>query len=215
MAERDGAPPPEQRHTGVVRRSDLTRPRPSTVRQDWLALVGVAALMVIVLVVIANFFGGGPPADPSSSPTMVANASGTPTLKPTYSAEPTRTPTPTPTPSPTPSPTATPSPTPTPTRTPASTPAPTPAPTAPSAGLIILEPAEGSTVDRVVNVSGLTQPGATITRVKQFWFDDHVIADEAGRWTLAVELSPGWNAIEFRVADDPSTQVIVNLYYAG
>jgi hypothetical protein len=81
--------------------------------------------------------------------------------------------------------------------------------------LIILEPAEGSTVDRVVDVSGLTQPGATVTRIKPFWFDDHATADEAGRWTLVVELNIGWNAIEFRIADDPSTQVILNLYYAG
>jgi hypothetical protein len=30
-----------------------------------------------------------------------------------------------------------------------------------------------------------------------------------------VQLNIGWNAIEFRVANDPSTQVILNLYYAG
>ena len=64
-------------------------------------------------------------------------------------------------------------------------------------------------------VSGLTQPGATVTRIKPFWFDDHVTADEAGEWTLEVELNVGWNAIDFRVANDPSTQVTLNLYYPG
>jgi len=70
-------------------------------------------------------------------------------------------------------------------------------------------------VDRVLTVSGLTQPGAIITRVKPFWFDDHVTADAAGHWALEVELNIGWNAIEFRVANDPATQVILNLYYPG
>jgi hypothetical protein len=227
MADGDGVPPSDtpssgQQHSGVIRRSEMQRPKPSTGRRDWLALVAVATLMVIVLVAVTSFFGGKSVANPSSSPTLVANASATPSLKPTYSAEPTRTPSPSPTPSPTPYPTPTPSPTPSPTPTPSSppTPAPTPSPpplpTPPAAGLIIFDPVEGSTVpDRVITVSGMAQPGAPITQDVPFWFDNHTSADDSGLWSFNVELNVGWNALKFRVGDDVSTQVTLNVYFAG
>ncbi|MEA2676152.1 MAG: hypothetical protein QOJ81_293 [Chloroflexota bacterium] len=69
--------------------------------------------------------------------------------------------------------------------------------------------------ERVITVSGLTQPGATITREKPFWFDDHVTADNAGQWSMLVELNVGENAINFRVGDDSSTLITLNVYYPG
>ncbi len=223
MADGDGAPPADtppsgQQHSGVIRRSEMQRPKPSTARRDWLALVGVATLMVIVLVAVSNFFGGRPVANPSSSPTLVADSSATPTLKPTYSAEPTRTPSPSPTPSPTPFPTPTPTPTPTPSPTPTASPAPTatPSPTPPIVGLLILDPVEGSTVtERVITVSGMAQPGAPVTQDVLLWFDSHTTADDGGAWSFNVELNTGWNALKFRVGDDMSTETTLNVYYAG
>jgi hypothetical protein len=221
MASGDEVPDSGQRRTGVVRRADLVRSRPSTARRDWLALVGVAALAVVVLAVLSSLFGGQPVVNAGPTSTAgIAAASGTPTLKPTFSPEASATPTPSPTPSPTASPTPipsrtpTPSPSPSPTPSPTPTPGPTPAPTAPPFGLLILDPIDGSTsADRAIVIRGLTQPGATVTREVPFWFDEHTVADGAGRWSFVESLNPGGNAFNFRVADDASTAVTLTVYY--
>lgn len=81
-----------------------------------------------------------------------------------------------------------------------------PPPTIPAVGLVILEPQNGrATTDRVVVVHGLAAPGSVITRDIPLWFDDHVIADSAGRWSFALNLNIGENVFTFRVGDDVST----------
>jgi hypothetical protein len=93
------------------------------------------------------------------------------------------------------------------------TPVPVPAAT-PAQGLVILEPADRSVAAHYqVVVRGLAQPGATITRDIPFWFDDHVVADSAGRWSMAVNLAEGENRLVFRVGDDRSTERVLTLYY--
>ena len=167
---------------------------------------------------------------PSTSP------SPTRSLLPPFSFEPTTAPTPTFTPTPplpTPEPTPTPSPTPTP--TPSPTPTPTPVPTAPptlppteqplptsptepdpgvpAEGLVITEPLDrSSTVERVVIVRGLAAPGATVTRDVPMWFDEHTVADNAGRWSFVVQLAIGDNSFTFRVGDDASTARVLNVH---
>jgi hypothetical protein len=220
----------------VVSRAPLARP-PRDARRDWLALVVVGTLAVIVLVILAGMFGGTPTvASGSPSPTSVVigyhptpGTSSAPTLPP-FSFEPTTAPTPTytptpplPTPAPTPTPSPTPSPTPTPTPTPEPTPLPTQVPvatdpsgpqaTVPAVGLVILDPLGGSsTVERVVIVRGLAAPGATITRDVPMWFDEHTVADGAGRWSFVVQLAIGDNAIKFRVGDDLTTEQTLNIH---
>ena len=81
-------------------------------------------------------------------------------------------------------------------------------------GLVILEPIDGATVaDRIVLVRGLAQPGSTVTRDVPMWFDEHVAADSAGRWSFAVSLNLGGNMLSFRVGDDVSTARTLTLYY--
>jgi hypothetical protein len=65
----------------------------------------------------------------------------------------------------------------------------------------------------LVIVRGVAAAGSVITRVVPFWFDDHVVADSAGRWSFAVALSAGENALTFRVADDDSTAQTLTLHY--
>lgn len=69
--------------------------------------------------------------------------------------------------------------------------------------------------DRVITVRGLSQPGAQITQDVLLWFDNHATADAAGQWSINVELNVGWNAVKFRVGDDLSTQITLNVYYPG
>ncbi len=84
----------------------------------------------------------------------------------------------------------------------------------PASGLIILEPVDGATfTDRIVLVRGLAQPGSTVTRDVPMWFDEHVVADSAGRWSFAVSLNLGENVLSFRVGDDLSTERTLTLYY--
>jgi hypothetical protein len=80
--------------------------------------------------------------------------------------------------------------------------------------LIITEPTDGATVaDRIVLVRGLAQPGSTVTRDVPMWFDEHVVADSAGRWSFAVSLNEGENVLTFRVGDDTSTERTMTVYY--
>jgi hypothetical protein len=44
-----------------------------------------------------------------------------------------------------------------------------------------------------------------ITRDVPLWFDEHVVADYAGRWSFALGLNIGDNVFTFRVGDDLST----------
>lgn len=59
----------------------------------------------------------------------------------------------------------------------------------------------------------MTQPGATITRDVPFWFDEHIVANDAGQWSFVESLDPGENAFRFRVGDDNSTAVTLTVYY--
>jgi hypothetical protein len=83
-------------------------------------------------------------------------------------------------------------------------------------GLVILDPLEGATVtERVITVRGLAQPGTEVTQDVPLWFDNHATADPAGQWSINVELNSGWNAVKFRIGDDLSTQVTLNVYFAS
>jgi len=60
-------------------------------------------------------------------------------------------------------------------------------------------------VERVVIVRGLAAPGTTVTRDVPMWFDEHTVADNAGRWSFVVQLAIGDNSFTFRVGDDVAT----------
>lgn len=220
-------PDPGARRTGIVRRSAMPS-RGADGARNWVALAFVGLLAAIVLLLLVLVFGRGP-SDVAVLPTPTATAAPTSSLEPSLppfeqpTPDPTPTPSPTPTasPTPTPTPTPTPEPTPTPTPTPSPTPSPTPVPTAapsptpPASGLVILEPADGATVnEQALVVRGLAQPGATITRVVPFWFDEHTVADSEGRWAFSVTLAEGENVFTFRVGDDGATAVDLTVYYA-
>jgi len=64
-----------------------------------------------------------------------------------------------------------------------------------------------------IDIRGLAQPGATITRDIPFWFDEHTTADAEGRWSFTVRLSPGDNDFTFRVGDDRNTAVRIIVRY--
>ena len=202
MAHGDQDPDTGRRRSGVVRRSHLARQRPSTARRDALALVGVGGLSVVVLLVVLSLLGGRSVVSPSPTPTRVAVASSTPTLKPTFSPE--ASPSPTPSPVPSPSPTASPTP----------THSPMPSPTPPPVGLVILEPDNGSTTsERAIAIRGLAAPGSVITRDVPLWFDEHTTADSAGHWSFVEPLNVGENSFTFRVADDRTTEITLIVYY--
>ena len=83
-------------------------------------------------------------------------------------------------------------------------------------GLIILDPADGSTVAQsAITVRGLAQPGTPITQDVPFWFDNHTAADAAGEWSFDVTLNQGLNVFKFRVGDQYDTEVTLNVYYQG
>jgi hypothetical protein len=80
----------------------------------------------------------------------------------------------------------------------------------------VLDPIDGSTVATgTITVRGLSQPNAPITQDVPLWFDNHTTAGSDGQWSLDVALSPGWNALKFRVDDQYDTAVTVNVYYPG
>jgi hypothetical protein len=49
--------------------------------------------------------------------------------------------------------------------------------------------------------------------VRDFWFDEHVIADSNGRWAYPAILSVGRNVFTFRVADDTATAITLTVEY--
>lgn len=232
--------PPGQRHSGVVHGGLNRRPaRPP--RRDWLLGGMVAGLTVIAMLIVANVFAARP-ADVANVPTDVPTASPvsslpifvqetpvpptpTPTLPPTPTPSPAPVPTPAPSLAPTPSPTLppTPTPSPTPTRAPSASPAPLPTaspplatvgPTPPLVGLVIVQPADGSTTkENSVVISGLAQPNVTITHDIPNWFDEHTTTDNQGRWSFTESLAHGENTFRFRVGDDMATEVTLTLYY--
>jgi hypothetical protein len=78
----------------------------------------------------------------------------------------------------------------------------------------VLEPVDRSVVsDRAIVVRGLAPPGATITRDVRFWLDQHTIADQDGRWTMAVELDRGENLITLRLGNRSETQQTLIVHY--
>ncbi|CAN5170919.1 hypothetical protein BH24CHL7_BH24CHL7_07550 [soil metagenome] len=84
----------------------------------------------------------------------------------------------------------------------------------PAGGLIILEPLDGETViENAIVVRGLAPAGATITRHVPFWFDEHTVADSAGRWSFALALHEGENSFTFRIDDDLATQRTLTVFY--
>ncbi len=88
-----------------------------------------------------------------------------------------------------------------------------PEPTIPAVGLVIVDPVDRSaTIERVVIVRGLASPGATITREIPMWFDEHTVADNAGRWSFVLQLAIGDNTFTFRVGDDLTTTRTLNVH---
>ena len=230
------AEPVAERRTGVVRGSFLGRRARSGARFDWVALAFVAGLAVIVLLGVSTMMNSGArsSASPRRSIGAIADASNealrsaSTTLLPVFSAEATPTASPTPSPSPSPTPTPTPkrtrSPKPSATAITATVPPasavptaelPRPQPSFVTAGLVIVEPANGTnSSQQVIVVRGLAPPGAVITRDIPFWFDEHVVADSTGAWSFVLQLNPGENVFNFRVADDVSTAMSLTVYYS-
>jgi hypothetical protein len=62
-------------------------------------------------------------------------------------------------------------------------------------------------------VRGLASPGSVITRDVPMWFDEHVVADSAGRWSFVLELNAGQNTFIFRVGDDRATETLLTVHY--
>jgi hypothetical protein len=97
------------------------------------------------------------------------------------------------------------------------TPPPIPPPavaTPPAVGLVIVDPANGSTTsENSVVISGLAQPNVTITHDIPNWFDEHTTTDSQGRWSFTESLAQGENTFKFRVADDMTTEVTLTIYY--
>jgi hypothetical protein len=86
---------------------------------------------------------------------------------------------------------------------------------APVIGIVLLDPADGTTTNQdSIVISGLAQPNATITRDVPMWFDEHTLADFYGRWSFTEPLSEGENTFKFRVADDTATEVTLTVYYS-
>ena len=221
MASQADQPPEPQVRTGIVRGAPRGRPPGSAPR--WLPAVVVGILAVVMLALIANLLAGGTPGI-SEIPTFTATPTPTPvsslptfvqeTPAPTPSPSPSPTPSPTPTPSPSPAPTPSPTPTPTPTPTPEPFPTATPLPTPPPSGLLILEPANESTVsDPSVVIRGLAQPFTQVTRELPLWFDEHTEADASGRWAFVEQLNNGRNEFTFHASDDQSTTLTLVVFY--
>ena len=238
MARQDPPSDAGTGRTGVTRRPLPNGNKPSTAHLDWIAFIAIGGLGLLVLLIISGAFTAPAPVEESPSPSPLASATevaGLPTFssEPVATAEPTPTPVPTstpPSPTATPSPTSTPSPSPSPPPTPTPSPTPSPSPTAsptptptatplgtigpvvPGFGLLILEPADGSsTFEDVVIVRGLAAPGSDITRDVPLWFDEHATADSVGRWSFVLSLNTGENTFTFRVGDDRATETTLTI----
>ena len=80
---------------------------------------------------------------------------------------------------------------------------------------MIVEPEEGrATADRVIVVRGLAAPGSVITRDVPLWFDEHIVADTAGRWSFVLQLNAGQNTFTCRIANDRATERLLTVYYS-
>jgi hypothetical protein len=44
------------------------------------------------------------------------------------------------------------------------------------------------------------------------WFDEHTIADSAGRWSFALALNIGDNSFLFRAGDDRTTEITLTIH---
>ncbi len=79
----------------------------------------------------------------------------------------------------------------------------------------IADPADGTVAtDRAIVIRGLAPPGSTVTRDVPQWFDEHTVADSAGRWSFAESLNDGANTFTFRIGDDRATDVQITVYYS-
>lgn len=198
-----------------------------------LAVVGVIVVMsggstaatrrIASFTPAGSLFAGGPGTTAAATPSNGSLATPRVTFPPTLPPAPDPTPTPTPTatpidPTPTPTPSPTPPPTPKPTAAPTAAPTgqptarPTPTPTErptqpPAQGLVIVAPENGAEVNEAtVVVRGRAPAGATVTLEIPWWFDQHVQADNRGRWSMTVGLVPGRNELTFRLGNDLSTR---------
>ena len=105
--------------------------------------------------------------------------------------------------------------TPTPPPTAVPTPTPTAMPTPAPVSLRITSPAEGATVNtEELTISGTGPPGTAITQDVSFAADHHTTASSDGTWSMVVTLHQGANHLRFRVGDDQSTSVDLNVSYA-
>jgi hypothetical protein len=85
----------------------------------------------------------------------------------------------------------------------------------PAVGLKIVKPTDGFTTrSNSIVISGTAQPNVTITRDVPLWFDEHVVADDRGRWSFTEPLNVGENTFTFRVGDDTATAVTLTVYYS-
>ena len=106
---------------------------------------------------------------------------------------------------------ATPKPTPNPTASPTPRPSRTPRPTLPTA-FGVEDPSDGArTAGTVILVRGHAPPRGTITRDVALWFDQHVVADAAGHWSMEVPLAAGENRLTFRLGDDRKTDATITV----
>jgi hypothetical protein len=67
--------------------------------------------------------------------------------------------------------------------------------------------------ENAVYVVGHAPPGARVVRDISFAGDDEVFADSAGKWAMAVVVDEGRNVLTFRIADDHSTEEIVEFLF--
>lgn len=82
-----------------------------------------------------------------------------------------------------------------------------------SGDLTITSPADGSVTDaKEIMVGGTAPDGAEVVRDIPFASDDRVSA-AGGRWTMALKLDEGENALTFRIGDDESTAKTVTVIY--
>ncbi len=179
--------------------SGRSRPSRRRVLGTGAAIIAVAAIPVLVLTAESLLSGT---VAPSPSP----SASGSPGVTPAAIALPSSPPA-SPSPSPTVSDSPVPSDSPIPTVPPVSV---APIPTQ----LSIVTPTNGTITDqRRIIVSGFAPPGMPVTRDVPFGPDDHTVADDLGDWQIPVTLDPGMNVLAFRLGNDRSTQITVQIYY--
>jgi hypothetical protein len=216
--------------SGTINGRQLRRQQRQRPPVSLLPLIGLLALALMAGLWVVNSLLPGDLAGlaaTGATPTAAAAApSVTPTLRPVLTRPPTAKPTDTPSPTPVPTPTLLPTsaptlapppiPSPLPTLAPLPTTQPTPAePTPPVYGLLILDPADGSSVSGGgVTVDGLASPGAAITWDRPLWLDGHTTADVSGHWSFVIGLNPGTNVLTFRVGDDAATATSITVNYS-